>query len=257
MPAISLFILFLPVLDTAQQLPANRSTGDPSQNTLQIMCQDNEKPRSVLSPVSLSEDHKWRAYVEVDLRSGCLHTTRLWVARPPGAYRMVYMMPPKRNDSANGMEILGWATNSSMLLVRTAEWQYGSDAALGEQVLAIDAGTGMVYQPELEAMLDEHKDKQCWFRVLDAGFAAEQNVKILVRAQFQTEFDVDETEEDVPPAKRCGNFKETWSFNFANGEIKKEADAMPLRLFKKFLPQPTTIDRNGLTGKPAGVPPSP
>jgi hypothetical protein len=99
------------------------------------------------------------------------------------------MMPPKRNDSANGMEILGWATNSSMLLVRTAEWQYGSDAAPGEQVLAIDAGTGMVYQPELKAMLDERKDKQCWFRVLDARcFFASAEFRSVLDGYYAEEF---------------------------------------------------------------------
>jgi hypothetical protein len=231
-------ILLLPVLGLTQQVPANHSASAPSQQTLFVGCQVEGKPQQVVSAVSLSEDEKWHAYVEVDVPRGltCLHTTRLWVARANAPYRLVYLMPPKRTAVENGMEILGWARNSRMLLVKTEEWQNGSDTPDRQQVLAIDAGTGMVYEPELDAMLEAHKDKQCAFRVTDAGFSADRNVNILVRARFHTPTEVDETEEDVPPAKRCGNDEETWSFDFANGEIKQVANTEPLLLFKKSLP---------------------
>ena len=235
--AVSLVPL-LPVLGLAQQVPANRSASALSQKTLFVNCQGEGGPKHVLSPVSLSEDEKWRAYVEVDVQSdlGCLHTTRLWVARGKTPYQVVYLMPPKRTAVENGMEILGWAKNSRMLLMMTEEWQMGSDAPDKRRVLAIDAGTGMVYEPELEAMLKARKDKQCAFRVTDAGFSDDGNVNILVRVRFYTATEVDETEEDVPLAKRCGNAEETWSFNFATGEIRQVADTQPLHLFKKFLP---------------------
>lgn len=231
-------VLLLPVLGLTQQVPANPSGGAPSQKTLFVNCQEKERPKHVLSPVSLSEDEKWRAYVEVDVQSdlGCLHTTRLWVARAKAPYRLVYLIPPKRTAVENGMEILGWAKKSTMLLVKTEEWQQGSDASDRQQVLAIDAGTGMVYEPELEAMLQARKDKQCSFRVTDAGFSAGSSVNILVRAQFSTAIDLDETEENVPAAKRCGNAEETWSFNFGTGEIRQVANTQPLQLFKKSLP---------------------
>ena len=77
------------------------------------------------------------------------------------------MMPPKRTAHGNGMEILGWAKDSRMLLVRTTEWPYGSDMPPIEQVLAIDPGTGIVYETDLGAMLYERKSKQCWFCVVD------------------------------------------------------------------------------------------
>jgi hypothetical protein len=94
----------------------------------------------------------------------------------------------------------------------------------------------MVYEPQLEAMLEAHKDKECSFRVTDAGFSADRNVDILVRAQFYTATEVDETEEDVPPEKRCGHAEETWSFDFGTGEIRQVANTQPLQLFKKSLP---------------------
>ena len=238
--AIPLLLAILSLFGCSKQVPPTPSARAPSQGTLFVDCKGDEKPKHVLSPVSISEGEDWRAYVEVEVQPGCLLTTRLWIARGNGGYRMVYLMPPMRDASENGMEILGWANNSRMVLVRTEKYQSAGDAVDTQQVLAIDAATGEVYEPELEAMvqLPEHKDKQCLFRLTDAGFSADRNVNILVRAQFSTALDVDETEEDVPPAKRCGKAEETWSFNFATGEIKQVTNVEALLLFKKFLPNP-------------------
>jgi hypothetical protein len=229
-------VLLSSVLGFSQRLPAKSAISDSFQETLFLDCQQEDKSKRVLSRVSLSEDGHWRAYVEVDVASqlGCLHTTRLWVARPNQQYRVLYLMPPNRTAVGNGMEILGWAKHSSLLLVRTEEWQFGSDALDTQQVLAIDAGTGMVYQPELEAMMNPRREKQCLIRVMDAGFAADKNVNILVRAKLSTALDVAETEEQVPPAKRCGNANEPWSFNFATGEVKQVANTLPLQIVKKY-----------------------
>jgi hypothetical protein len=87
-------------------------------------------------------------------------------------------------------------------------------------------------------MLQDRKDKQCAFRVTDAGFSSDKNVVILVRAKFSTAHEVDETESDVPTAKRCGDTEETWSFNYATGEVKQVGNTEPSHLFKKFLPNP-------------------
>lgn len=235
-------VIPLVLLSTAfgfgQQAAANSDASDPAERTLFVNCEENAKPKQVLSPVSLSEDGKWRAYVEVDVRSdlGCLHTTRLWVAAPSEPYRLVYFMPPQREAVANGMEILGWAKNSRVLLVKTEAWQWGSDADDVQGIAAIDAETGMVHEPRLNAMIEERNGKQCAYRVTDAGFSDDKNVDILVRAKFHTAYDVDQTEEDVPPAKRCGNSEETWSFNFGTGEIKQVSDTEALQIVKKSLP---------------------
>jgi hypothetical protein len=229
-------VLLSSVLGFPRQVPAKSATSDPSQETLFVNCQEEDKSKHLLSRVSLSEDGNWRAYVEVDVELGCLYTTRLWVARPNAPFRLLYLIPPNRTAVENGMEILGWAKHSSMLLVKTEQWQLGSDAQDRQQVLAIDAGTGMVYEPELEAMIEARREKQCLFRVVDAGFGADRSVNILVRATFSTAIDVDETEEDVPPAKRCGNTDETWSFNFGTGEVTQVANTQPLQIVKKYVP---------------------
>jgi hypothetical protein len=228
----------LPAAGVANQSPARRPLARSSENTLFIKCQENPQPERVLSPVSVSEDGKWRAYVTIDVDSGCLQTARLWVAQENRPYRLVYLMPPRREMVGNGMQILGWARKSRMVLVETDQWQNGSDAPDLQGVFGLDAATGMVFEPNLDVMLENRNGKQCTFRVTDAGFSSDGNVNILVRAKFFTSLDVEETEQDVAPEKRCGNHQETWSFNFANGEMKQLENNSPLLLYKKFLPNP-------------------
>jgi hypothetical protein len=132
------------------------------------------------------------------------------------------------------MEVLGWAPHSGMLLVRTEQWQWGSDAVDIQQVLAIEASTGVVYEADLEAMLETRKDKQCLMRVTDAGFNGDNDFDILIRAKFSTYHEGEETEADVPAAKRCENAEETW--RFMPGGNKQVANTEPLHLFKDFLP---------------------
>ena len=229
-------ILFLLLRLAAAQTAVRPPSGPQPQSTLYIDCKDKQSEQT-FSPVSISEDHKWQAQVEVGVQGdfGCVYTTRLWVAGAKQSHRLVYLIAPKREAQGNGMEILGWAPKSRYLLVRTDEWQVGSDALNREGVLAIDAENGMVYEPGLEHMLEGRKNKgQCMFRVTEAGFRTGDNVDILVRAKFSTYYDPAEVEEDVPPAKRCDNSAETWSFNFATGAIKRVSNSEPLRLFKKF-----------------------
>jgi hypothetical protein len=123
-----------------------------------------------------------------------------------------------------------------MFLVRTKEWQVGSDAPDKQRVLAIDATTGMIYEPELEAIVHGPTQKECSFQVTDAGFAPDRNVVILVRVQLSSALDVDEREEDVPRARRCANTRQTWSFNYGTGEVKQVANSERIRLANKLLP---------------------
>jgi hypothetical protein len=227
-------------LARAGQEPAPAFVSRSSEDTLFVNCTENEKPKRVLSPVALSEDEKWSAYVEVDVQGkhGCLHTSRLWVAKGNSPYRLLYLIPPKRDNVENGMKVLGWAPGSRMVLVQTEQWQYGSDAPDSQQILAIDTETGEVYEPRLESLLQNRDGKQCAFRITDAGFSSDKNVVILVRANIFTALEPDESEADLPVAKRCTNREETWSFNYATGETKLSGSGEPLHLFRKFLPNP-------------------
>lgn len=117
----SVILLPMPTSAVGQRV-LSPSVAAASQNTLLVGCQEREKVSRVFSPVWLSEDGNWRSFVEVDIENdGCLHTTRLWVDRNGAHYRLVYLIPPRRMLAENGMEILGWARHSSLLLLRTEE----------------------------------------------------------------------------------------------------------------------------------------
>ena len=96
----------------------------------------------------------------------------------------------------------------------------GTDAGPTETVVAIDAKTGEVYEPDLSAVLQDRKPR-CAFRVTGAGFASEPNVVLLVRVNLFSFYEVDETEADIPAQERCTVGEETWSFNYATGEVKR------------------------------------
>jgi hypothetical protein len=55
------------------------------------------------------------------------------------------------------MKILGWAPGSRMILVQTERSALGTDAGPTEAVMAMDAKTGEVYQPDLSAVLQGRK----------------------------------------------------------------------------------------------------
>ncbi|MDE3179632.1 MAG: hypothetical protein KGM47_08225, partial [Acidobacteriota bacterium] len=81
-------VLLLALPGITQQAPAHPSKSASPQSTLFVRCSETEKSKQVLSPISVSAGGFWRAYVEVDVPSdtGCMHTTKLWVARANGPY---------------------------------------------------------------------------------------------------------------------------------------------------------------------------
>ena len=209
--------------------PADSAVGD-------TLFEDCAKLRShhLVSPLSFSQDGLWRAWVNVDQGSPeCLLKTSLWIAHRDGPYELAYFMAPARDAGGNGMQILGWMPGASVVLVKTERWQWGSDAADVQQVLAIEASTGRVYEPRLDDILAAHVGKQCSFHVQNAGFADTAHIEIRVRLKLRTQYDVDETENDVSPEKRCGDIEETWSFDYGSGfEVKRVSNQQPLLLFK-------------------------
>lgn len=108
--AIGLVLVVSSTFAVTQQPPATPSA-DASSTTLYVECGDSPKAKRVLSPISASPGERWRAYVEVEIpnEAECLHTTRLWISEANRPFRVLYLMPPKRDAIANGMEILGWA----------------------------------------------------------------------------------------------------------------------------------------------------
>lgn len=204
-----------------------------AQDTLTVICDEHAKLTEVRSKVSYSNDKKWRAYVNVATGSdlGCAHTTELWVGPVGGPYRPAYVIPPEPYAYGNGMKILGWERNGSVLLARTDQWQEGSDALDEEGVIAIDASDGLVYKPDLSVMMaSRHKNDRCFMRILDAALGPSRGVNIIVRAQFRTFIDFDERKQDITPAPNCNDTKETWSFDFDTNRIRQlsEKERVPM-----------------------------
>lgn len=198
-------------------------------DTLHVSCEDRAKPKHVKSSVSYSADRKWRAYIEVEVRgnAGCTYTSQLWAGPADEQYRVAYVIPPEQYMYGNGMEIVGWAQSGSVLLVKTDQWQMGSDALDSPGLLAMDAESGLVYKPDLGAMLETRKSDRCYLRISDAALARGKGVNILVRAQFKTYVDVDDSEKDVPREPNCNNTNEFWSFDFNTGRIRHLSDTDP------------------------------
>jgi hypothetical protein len=120
-----------------------------------------------------------------------------------------------------------------MLLVITEAWQLGSDAPDVQQVLGIDAKTGLVYEPDLAAMLEDGgQSENCELRVIDAGFGSGENVELLVKAKLSTRMDVDEVEAELPATRLCTRKEETWRFDYATGAITRAANSERLHLFR-------------------------
>jgi hypothetical protein len=188
----------------------------------------------VVSPLSFSENGRWRAYVNVDQQSPeCLLRSSLWVARGAGAYQLAYFIAPEREAGGDGMQILGWMPGTSVVLVKVEQWQWGSDASDIQRVLAIDAAKGLVYEPKLSDILDAHRGKQCWVRLEDAGFANRTSIEILVRVKLVTAFDSDDSINDVAPAKRCNDIEETWNFDYRSAyEVKQVSKGQQLLRFR-------------------------
>jgi hypothetical protein len=192
------------------------SPGAKSSDTYFVRCDDASKTNHLTGPVSVYG--KWRAYVDVSVQAGYLYTTRLWVATQGSGYRLVYLIPPERETIANGMKILGWAPGSRMILVQTERSAIGADAGPTEAIMAMDAKTGEVYQPDLSAVLQDRQPR-CAFHVIGGGFDSGPNVVLLVLVKLFSFSEVDET--DIPAQERCTGGEETWSSNYATGEVKR------------------------------------
>ena len=83
----------------------------------------------------------------------------------------------------------------------------------------------------------------------DAGFANSTSLEILVRVKLATAYDLDETEDDVPPEKRCGDLEETWNFDYSSAyEVKQVSNQQPLLLFRS---PGSIVESSGLPGAAA------
>jgi hypothetical protein len=225
-----LLLLSASVIKPASTTAAQKSGTSASPGiaeTYFVPCDGENKTNHVTGAVSVYGE--WQAYVEVSVQAGCLYTTRLWVATQRREYQLIYLMPPERDNTMNGMKILGWAPGSRMILVQTERTANGTDAGPTESLVAMDVKTGEVFQPDLSVVLKNRKPR-CSFEITGGGFDSDPNVILLARVRLFSFFEPDETESDVPAQDRCVAGEETWSFNYANGEVKRVDNSRPLHV---------------------------
>lgn len=232
---IALFII--PALAAGQNPPSGEPGPTSPPNTLFVQCGLNLAAQDIFSPLSISQDGGWRAYIEVQTSErNCAHTSKLFVSEAAKPFRLVYLIAPERYVLGNGMAILGWAERSNTLLVRIEKWQEGSDASDEEELMAVDATDGVVHSPDLDGLLNSRTDKQCSFRILDAGFSADKFPAIIVRARFFTFHDGgDDTQARAD--EKCAPATESWKV-FDDGQARRVADSTALHLYRKFVPNP-------------------
>jgi hypothetical protein len=159
-PLFLLLLLSASFIRPANTIAAQKSGTSASSGiaeTYLVPCDSENKTNHVTGAVSVYGE--WRAYVEVSVQAGCLYTTRLWVATQKGEYRLMYLMPPERDNTMNGMKILGWAPGSRMILVQTARTANGTDTGPKENLVAMDVKTGEVFQPDLSVVLQNRKPR--------------------------------------------------------------------------------------------------
>src|ERR1700704_1825270 len=93
------------VLCAAGAVAQSREWPPPDSAVGDTMFADCAKMRAhhVVSPLSLSQNSLWRAYVDVDQGSSeCLLKSSLLIARADGPYQLAYFMAPAREAGGDG-----------------------------------------------------------------------------------------------------------------------------------------------------------
>jgi hypothetical protein len=169
---------------SAERLPATEST---SKETEYLSCwRRNEKDiksRLVRSPVLVSPDGLYRAYVNVEATAFkpkdeatyagplCFNTSRLFVEGPAGkSFKIVYSDSPKVLEG-NSIKLVDWSPDGKSLLVETAQWEYESEG-IYTKFFIFSVDSGATAEPDLMAMLAARFRKDCYSENTILGFTS-------------------------------------------------------------------------------------
>lgn len=176
----------------AERLPPLEST---SKETEYVNCwgknEDHPKSRLVRSPVLVSPDGLYRAYVEVEATAFkpkdeatyagplCFNDSRLFVDGPAGkSFKIVYSDSPKVLEG-NSIKLVDWSADGKSLLVETAQWEYESEGIYTEFfIFSVDSGA--TAEPDLMAMLAARFGKDCYSENTVLGFTSTRAVVVAV-----------------------------------------------------------------------------
>jgi hypothetical protein len=118
------------------------------------------KSQSACTPVMTSPDGSFEAYGETNARAdsngGCANTSYVFVRRGDGDYQQVFLQglfkDPNGNEDGNGVRLIDWSRDSSMLLIHIERWTYASDVGIDDDLRIYDARDGVVTQVPIQTL---------------------------------------------------------------------------------------------------------
>lgn len=238
---LPLLILAISSIGLSQTHGAPQSSRESLKKTADVSCMDRQGriqgPQKVRSPVLVSPDQRYRAYVEVESLGpplvggtfdvagpGCRNTTSLFILEPGQEdYHLAFLQPPLRWKLGNGIELGDWSPNGRYLLMSLILWQFESDWS-SASILLYDTKYRIFIKPEHDWIFSQHFGKNCQVEISARGFSADQAIPI-VEAWNRPE--------ELATEKPCLEKKGFWLFDSYRKKISPLPDDYEVKHYGK------------------------
>jgi hypothetical protein len=195
-------------------------TGPTGPDTAYAPCLEGQVGvRSYQSPVLVSPDGLWRAYANVEGRSGgdvgCSNISTLQIQNPTNsAFEVVHTVKPEPYLQGNGLKLVSWSLQRHLLVIEVSVWQYASDAG-GNSMLVYDADRKRTIEPDLARLFAQRcGKKECTFVIGDVlGFDSRN------RVLFSADDRIDPGDGEPVPETRCIGRPSVWALDVDSSNI--------------------------------------
>ena len=200
--------VFLLSMMTNAQVSGNANQGYP--RTLWAPCEELIRAGGVIrGPALVAKNGGHAAKVRVE-STDCSNTTTLLIAAKVGGKFFRIHPQLSQPSNGNGMHLLDWSPDGRLLLAEFWQWeQMGTDEGIDKRILLFAAGKWSQSEIDLAQFMADQEGRNCQLEFKLLGFTPDGEVAM--RTDLTTDYDVDETLEDVPPAKRCIEKHQTWA----------------------------------------------
>src|ERR1700730_2319991 len=171
------------------------------------------KSRSARTRVLSSPDGTTDAYGETKARAeggGCSNTSVVYVRQNGGVFQLVFFQAPTELTLGNGVRLIDWSKDGTKLLFDVLRWQYGADAAPGNNLWIY--GPGVLKRVPLNRIL-RRCEEACSVSFEPLGFSATGDVAM----RFSAKQDYDEEGEAALP--KCQERRIAWLFDPVNNRL--------------------------------------
>jgi hypothetical protein len=194
------------------QVSGNANQGYP--RTLWAPCEAIQRSGGVIKgPVLVAKNGGRAAKVRVESTletTDCSNTTTLLIAANVGGKFFRIHPQLSQPSNGNGMSLVDWSPDGRLLLAEFWQWeQSGTDVGPDKRILLFAAGKWSQSEIDLAQFMADQEGRNCQLEFKLLGFTPDGEVAM--RTDLTTDYDVDETLEDVPPAKRCIEKHQTWA----------------------------------------------